>query len=165
MGAVGGEELTKWEKVQGEVRSGDGEEKILVLVRLKPLSEEEVAKNNITDWECINENTILFRNSLQERPLLWIALYLIEYLMATARPGTFMRKSHAKEIALSVQVFLLMGKQAVERAYGQTSSGKNYQFVFWFETFFFPFSPDVPQHEERGFVLKFCAMEIYNEKL
>ncbi|KAG5521634.1 hypothetical protein RHGRI_034008 [Rhododendron griersonianum] len=135
MGAVGGEELTKWEKMQGEVRSGDGEEKILVLVRLKPLSEEEVAKNKI------------------------------EYLMATTRPGTFMRKGHAKEIALSVQVFLLMGKQAVERAYGQTSSGKNYQFVFWFETFFFPFSPDVPQHEERGFVLKFCAMEIYNEKL
>ncbi|KAI8569377.1 hypothetical protein RHMOL_Rhmol02G0274000 [Rhododendron molle] len=69
MGAIGGEELTKWEKMQGEVRSGDGEEKILVLVRLKPLSEEEVAKNEVVDWECINENTILFRNSLQERSL------------------------------------------------------------------------------------------------
>lgn len=72
MGAIGGEELTKWEKMQGEVSSGGGgggEEKILVLVRLRPLSEKEVAKNEVADWECINENTILFRNSLQERSM------------------------------------------------------------------------------------------------
>ena len=65
MGAIGGEELTKWEKMQ-EVVSG-GEEKILVLVRLRPLSEKEIARNEVSDWECINETSILFRNSLQER--------------------------------------------------------------------------------------------------
>ncbi|KAI8530364.1 hypothetical protein RHMOL_Rhmol11G0052200 [Rhododendron molle] len=31
--------------------------------------------------------------------------------------------------------------------------------------FFFPFSLDLPQHEDRTFVLKFCAMEIYNEAI
>ena len=67
MGAIGGEELTKWEKMQ-EVLSG-GEEKILVLVRLRPLSEKEIARNEVSDWECINETSILFRNSLQERSM------------------------------------------------------------------------------------------------
>nr|GMC64682.1 kinesin-like protein KIN-7E isoform X1 [Ipomoea batatas] len=43
------------------------EEKILVLVRLKPLSEKEISRNEVSDWECINETTILYRNSLQER--------------------------------------------------------------------------------------------------
>lgn len=38
-------------------------------------------------------------------------------------------------------------------------------FCFCFETFSFPFSLCVPQHEERAFVLKFCAMEIYNESI
>ena len=68
MGAIGGEELTKWEEMQG-VASGGSEQKILVLVRLRPLSEKEIARNEVSDWECINETTILFRNSLQEQSI------------------------------------------------------------------------------------------------
>ncbi|CAL5348761.1 unnamed protein product [Camellia sinensis] len=68
MRAIGGEELTKWEKMQG-VASGGSEQKILVLVRLRPLSEKEIARNEVSDWECINETTILFRNSLQEQSM------------------------------------------------------------------------------------------------
>lgn len=63
MGAIGGEELMKWEKMQG--LSGR-EEKILVLVRLRPLSEKEVASSEAADWECINDTTILYRNTLRE---------------------------------------------------------------------------------------------------
>lgn len=63
MGAIGGEELMKWEKMQGV--SGR-EEKILVLVRLRPLSEKESASNEVADWECINDTTILYRNTLRE---------------------------------------------------------------------------------------------------
>ncbi|KAF3671515.1 hypothetical protein FXO38_06547 [Capsicum annuum] len=44
-----------------------GEEKMLVLVRLRPLSEKEITRNEVSNWECINETTILYRNSLQER--------------------------------------------------------------------------------------------------
>lgn len=65
MGAIGAEELMNWEKIQG---IGNGkEEKILVVVRLRPLSEKEIARAEVADWECINSTTILYRNSLQER--------------------------------------------------------------------------------------------------
>lgn len=65
MGAMGGDDLIDWEKMQGV---GNGtEEKILVLVRLRPLNEKEIAQNDVADWECINSTTILYRNSLQER--------------------------------------------------------------------------------------------------
>lgn len=63
MGAIGGEELVKWEKMQGV--SGR-EEKILVLIRLRPLSEKETDANESADWECINDTTILYRNTLRE---------------------------------------------------------------------------------------------------
>lgn len=66
MGEIGGEELMPWEKMQGPSMQ---EEKILVLVRLRPLSEKEISVNEVADWECINDTTILFRNSLQERSM------------------------------------------------------------------------------------------------
>ncbi|XP_058185158.1 kinesin-like protein KIN-7C [Rhododendron vialii] len=49
----------------------------------------------------------------------------IEYLVATARPSTFMRKEHTKEIALSV----VSGINSSIFAYGQTSSGKTYTLI------------------------------------
>lgn len=67
MGAIGEEEIMKWENLQGA--GSTREEKILVLVRLRPLSEKEVARNEVSDWECINETSILYRNSLQERSM------------------------------------------------------------------------------------------------
>lgn len=68
MGAIGSEELMKWDKMLQGVASAR-EEKILVLVRLRPLSEKEIARNEVSDWECINDTTILFRNCLQERSM------------------------------------------------------------------------------------------------
>ena len=40
MGAIAGEELLKWEKMQGV---SSREEKILVSIRLRPLNEKEIA--------------------------------------------------------------------------------------------------------------------------
>lgn len=68
MGAIGGEELMNWEKMDGVVSNGR-EEKILVLVRLRPLNDKEISRNDVSDWECINDTTVLFRNSLQERSM------------------------------------------------------------------------------------------------
>ncbi|PHT36004.1 Metal tolerance protein 3 [Capsicum baccatum] len=65
MGAIGGKDLKKWEKMQGAALGG--EEKILVLVRMRPLSEKEITRNEVSDWKCINETIILYRNNLQER--------------------------------------------------------------------------------------------------
>lgn len=40
------------------------EEKIFVSVRLRPLNEKEIARNDASDWECINGETIIYRNTL-----------------------------------------------------------------------------------------------------
>lgn len=45
---------------------GVSEQKVLVMVRLRPLNEKEIAKNEVSVWECIDDTTIMFRNSLQE---------------------------------------------------------------------------------------------------
>ncbi|PHT40672.1 hypothetical protein CQW23_19526 [Capsicum baccatum] len=81
MGAIGGEDLNKWEKMQRAALGG--EEKILVLVRLRPLPKKEITRNEASDWECINETTILYWNSLQE----WFGLpttYTFEREMNTS---------------------------------------------------------------------------------
>ncbi|KAK6159529.1 hypothetical protein DH2020_006843 [Rehmannia glutinosa] len=112
MGAIGAEELMNLEKLQG--MSSGKEEKILVLVRLRPLSEKEIARTEVADWECINPTTILYRNSLQERSGLPTAYSFeaiaalvkkkaicdeevmsgkTEYLGVTAQHEKFMRKA------------------------------------------------------------------------
>lgn len=75
MGAGGGEEMVPWERaeesleVASEFGGGGKMEKIVVSVRLRPLSEKEVAENDPSDWECINDTTVIFRESLLERSI------------------------------------------------------------------------------------------------
>lgn len=66
MGSLCGEETIEWE---GQDSSAH-EEKIFVAVRLRPMNERELVKNDVSDWECINNTTIIFKNALQERSLL-----------------------------------------------------------------------------------------------
>lgn len=67
MGAIGGEELKKLDKEQKVQMAGAArEERILVAVRLRPLSDKEIVANEVADWECINDSTILYRNTLRE---------------------------------------------------------------------------------------------------
>lgn len=63
MGTIAGEELKKMDKAQVHVAR---EEKILVLVRLRPLNDKEILANEAADWECINDTTVLYRNTLRE---------------------------------------------------------------------------------------------------
>lgn len=46
-----------------EVMRGGHEESIFVSVRLRPLSEKEILKNDVSDWECINDTTIIYKNN------------------------------------------------------------------------------------------------------
>lgn len=56
MGSVGGEEA---------IHQPTGhDERILVSVRLRPLNEKELARNDLSDWECINDTTIIYRSNL-----------------------------------------------------------------------------------------------------
>lgn len=63
---MGGEEVIP-EETQGLSLTAGQEERILVFVRLRPLNEKEYARNDVSDWECINNNSIVFKNSLLER--------------------------------------------------------------------------------------------------
>lgn len=80
MGAVEGEEV-----INGP--SWHDEEKIFVSVRMRPLSQKEIDRNDISDWECINDKTIMYRNSLSASER---SMYPIAY---TFGKGFWMMKS------------------------------------------------------------------------
>ncbi|KAB1224551.1 Kinesin-like protein NACK1 [Morella rubra] len=184
MGAIGGEELMKWEKMEGV--SGR-EEKILVLVRLRPLSEKEFASNEVADWECINDTTILYRNTLREGSTFPNAytfgeeILLEIFTLFTARPcpclhlaydviyrvfrGDYTTRQVYDEGAKAIALSVVSGINSSIFAYGQTSSGKTYTMVGITEYTVSDIFDYVQRHEERAFVLKFSAIEIYNEAI
>ncbi|XP_061340546.1 kinesin-like protein KIN-7E isoform X2 [Gastrolobium bilobum] len=155
MGAMAGEELLKLEKTQGV--SGR-EEKILVLVRLRPLSEKEIAANESADWECINDTTILYRNTLREGST-FPSAYTFDRVFQGDCATRQVYEEGAREIALSV----VGGINSSIFAYGQTSSGKTYTMIGITEYAVADIFDYIKRHEERAFVLKFSAIEIYNE--
>ncbi|WJX51345.1 hypothetical protein P8452_37549 [Trifolium repens] len=156
MGAIAGEELSKWEKMNG-VMSGC-EEKILVLLRLRPLSEREISANESADWECINDTTILYRNTLREGST-FPSAYTFDRVFRGDCDTKQVYEEGAKEIALSV----VSGINSSIFAYGQTSSGKTYTMVGITEFAVADIFDYIKRHEERAFALKFSAIEIYNE--
>ncbi|KAJ6385992.1 hypothetical protein OIU77_029035 [Salix suchowensis] len=190
MGSIGKEELLKIERMQ---MASALEEKILVLVRLRPLSDKEIVANEVTDWECINDTTILYRNTLREGStfpsaytfgkemlcdsffgvknenendmalLMRLGLNLLG-LILVFRGDNATREVYeegAKEVALSV----VSGINSSIFAYGQTSSGKTYTMMGITEYTVADIFDYIHRHEERAFVLKFSAIEIYNESI
>ncbi|KAL6218441.1 hypothetical protein ACLB2K_011654 [Fragaria x ananassa] len=155
MGAIGEEDLRKWEKMQG---ASAREEKILVLVRLRPLNEKELASNEVADWECINDTTILYRNTLREGSTFPNA-YSFDKVFRGDCPTRKVYEEGAQEIALSV----VNGINSSIFAYGQTSSGKTYTMNGITEFTVAEIFDYIHRHEERAFVVKFSAIEIYNE--
>lgn len=155
MGAIGGEELLNWEKMDN-----GREEKILVLVRLRPLNDKEISRNDVSDWECINDTTILFRNSLQERSMFPTA-YSFDRVFSGDATTRQVYDEGAKGIVLSV----VSGINSSIFAYGQTSSGKTYTMMGITEYTVADIYDYMQKHEERAFVLKFSAIEIYNEAI
>ncbi|KAK6131245.1 hypothetical protein DH2020_035002 [Rehmannia glutinosa] len=136
------------------------EEKIFVAVRLRPLNERELSKNDVSEWECINSTTILFKNTLQERTMLPTA-YTFDRVFRSDASTKQVYEEAAKKIALSV----LSGMNSTIFAYGQTSSGKTYTMSGITEYTIADIYDYINMHREREFVLKFSAMEIYNESV
>ncbi|KAI8549573.1 hypothetical protein RHMOL_Rhmol06G0035400 [Rhododendron molle] len=124
MGSSSGDELSQW-----DVQSSNGhDERIFVSVRLRPLNDKETARNDVSDWECINNSTIIYKNHIAER-----SLFPAAYTFAT--------------------IF----------AYGQTSSGKTYTMSGVTEYTVADIFDYINKNNDREFVMKFSAMEIYNE--
>ncbi|XP_017981163.1 PREDICTED: kinesin-like protein KIN-7F [Theobroma cacao] len=144
-------------EVQEQGLSGQ-EEKIFVSVRLRPLNEKDRARNSVSDWECINNDTIVFKNSLPERSM-FPAAYTFDRVFACDSHTRQVYEEVAKQIALSV----LSGINSTIFAYGQTSSGKTYTMSGITEYAVADIYDYIEMHEEREFLVKFSAMEIYNE--
>ncbi|OEL13760.1 Kinesin-like protein KIN-7F [Dichanthelium oligosanthes] len=128
MGAIGGDALVQWDKVDGaEVTNGGGGggagrlEKILVSVRLRPLSDKEVARGDPAEWECINDTTIISRSTFPDRPTAPTA-YSFDRVFRSDCNTKAVYEEGAKEVVLSV----VSGINSSVFAYGQTSSGKTY---------------------------------------
>ncbi|KAL5847763.1 hypothetical protein ACOSQ3_011287 [Xanthoceras sorbifolium] len=154
---MGGEELIPGDAQALPLPSGQ-EEKILVLVRLRPLNDKEISRNDVSDWECINNSTIIFKNSLPERSM-FPAAYTFDRVFGYDCPTRQIYEDGAKEVTLSV----VSGINSTIFAYGQTSSGKTYTMRGITELAVSDIYNYVERHKEREFVLKFSAMEIYNE--
>lgn len=139
-----------------------GEERILVSVRVRPLNEKELWKNDLSEWECINDTTIMYRSNLSasERSL-YPTTYSFDRVFRTDCPTRQVYEEAAKEVALSV----LNGINSSIFAYGQTSSGKTYTMSGITEYAVADIFNYIEKHKEREFVLKFSAMEIYNESV
>ncbi|KAL3591962.1 hypothetical protein D5086_010602 [Populus alba] len=142
--------------------SGGGEEKIFVSVRLRPLNEKEIARNDVSDWESINDDTVIYRNNLpvSERSM-YPTAYTFDRVFGSDCSTKQVYGEGAKEVALSV----VSGINSSVFAYGQTSSGKTYTMSGITEYTITDIYDYVEKHKEREFTLKFSAMEIYNESV
>ncbi|XP_052308815.1 kinesin-like protein KIN-7C isoform X2 [Populus trichocarpa] len=142
--------------------SGGGEEKIFVSVRLRPLNAKEIARNDVSDWESINYDTVIYRNNLpvSERSM-YPTAYTFDRVFGSDCSTKHVYGEGAKEVALSV----VSGINSSVFAYGQTSSGKTYTMSGITEYTIADIYDYVEKHKEREFTLKFSAMEIYNESV
>ncbi|XP_055836022.1 kinesin-like protein KIN-7E isoform X2 [Solanum dulcamara] len=157
MSSVYGDEASQCGDDHRSVAHED-KEKIFVAVRLRPLNEREIISNDVSDWECINDTTILYKNSMSERSLFPTACAydrVFGYECSTRQ----VYEEAAKGVALSG----LSGINSSIFAYGQTSSGKTYTMSGITEYTLADIYDHICRNEDREFTLKFSAMEIYNE--
>ncbi|KAL9229188.1 hypothetical protein vseg_004681 [Gypsophila vaccaria] len=133
-------------------------EKIFVSVRLRPLNEKEINSNDFADWECINNTTVIFKNCLGERSM-YPNAYNFDRVFGNDCSTKKVYEEAAKEVALSV----LNGINSSVFAYGQTSSGKTFTMTGITHYAVSDIYDYIEKHKEREFVMKFSAIEIYNE--
>ncbi|KAF8096196.1 hypothetical protein N665_0316s0037 [Sinapis alba] len=139
--------------------SGNGKgEKILVSVRVRPRNDKEKTRNDICDWECVNNTTIVCNNNLPERSL-FPSTYTFDKVFGFDSLTKQVYEDGAKEVALCV----LEGINSSIFAYGQTSSGKTYTMSGITHFAISDIFCYIQKHKERKFTLKFSAIEIYNE--
>ncbi|CAN4083399.1 unnamed protein product [Withania somnifera] len=143
--------------------SSGREERILVSVRLRPLNDKEILRNDVSDWECINDTTIIYKNvnlSVSERSM-YPSAYTFDRVFGNNCSTRQVYEEAAKDVSLSV----VSGFNASVFAYGQTSSGKTYTMTGITEYAIADIYDYIQKHTERDFILKFSAMEIYNESV
>ncbi|CAI9765987.1 unnamed protein product [Fraxinus pennsylvanica] len=132
------------------------EEKILVTVRVRPLSAKELAAYDLVAWEITDENTIVSKNLYHERHA---GPYTFDKVFDPTCSTRKVYEEGARDVALSA----LSGINATIFAYGQTSSGKTFTIRGITENAVRDIYEHINTNPEREFALKFSALEIYNE--
>ncbi|KAF6139814.1 hypothetical protein GIB67_009661 [Kingdonia uniflora] len=132
------------------------EEKIFVTVRVRPLSRKEQVANDQVAWDCKDDHTILSKKLTKERST---AAFNFDRVFNATCSTQDVYEEGAKDVALSA----LTGINATIFAYGQTSSGKTYTMRGITERALKDIYDHIRSTPERDFVLKFSALEIYNE--
>ncbi|KAH6797227.1 ATP binding microtubule motor family protein [Perilla frutescens var. hirtella] len=136
------------------------EEKIVVTVRLRPLSKrEQVSKDQIA-WECTDDHTIVYSPSPHERVTL-PASFTFDKVFGPDCSTETVYEDGVKTVALSA----LMGINATIFAYGQTSSGKTYTMRGITEKAVNDIYMHIMNTPERDFRIKISGLEIYNENV
>ncbi|KAF0924366.1 hypothetical protein E2562_010043 [Oryza meyeriana var. granulata] len=133
-------------------------ERIVVSVRLRPVNAREAERGDGSDWECAGPTTLMFRGTVPERAM-FPAAYSYDRVFSHECSTRQVYDEGARQVALSV----LSGINSSIFAYGQTSSGKTYTMVGITEYSMSDIYGYIDKHPEREFILKFSAMEIYNE--
>ncbi|KAJ4960066.1 hypothetical protein NE237_019976 [Protea cynaroides] len=136
------------------------EEKIVVTVRLRPLSRREQSLKDQVAWECIDDHTIIFKPPPQERLVAPVS-YSFDKVFGPACLTETVYEEGVKNVALSA----LMGINATIFAYGQTSSGKTYTMRGVTEKAVNDIYDHISNNPERDFTIKISGLEIYNENV
>ncbi|TYK15023.1 kinesin-like protein NACK2 [Cucumis melo var. makuwa] len=132
------------------------EENILVTVRMRPLNRKEQAMYDLVAWDCLDQHTLVFKNPNHERPL---NPYCFDKVFDPTCSTQRVYDEGAKDVALSA----LTGMNATIFAYGQTSSGKTFTMRGITEYAVNDIFEHIKNTPEGNFLLKFSALEIYNE--
>ncbi|XP_059283533.1 kinesin-like protein NACK2 [Lycium ferocissimum] len=132
------------------------EEKILVTIRVRPLNPKEQAAYDLVAWDFPDEQTIVSKNLNHERHT---GPYSFDYVFDPTCSTSKVYEQGARDVALSA----LNGINATIFAYGQTSSGKTFTMRGITESAVTDIYEHIKSTTERDFVLKFSALEIYNE--
>ncbi|CAN4110052.1 unnamed protein product [Withania somnifera] len=132
------------------------EEKILVTIRVRPLSPKEQAAYDLIAWDFPDEQTIVSKNLNHERHT---GPYSFDYVFDPTCSTSKVYEQGARDVALSA----LNGINATIFAYGQTNSGKTFTMRGITESAVNDIYEHIKFTTEREFVLKFSALEIYNE--
>ncbi|KAG7019931.1 Kinesin-like protein NACK1 [Cucurbita argyrosperma subsp. argyrosperma] len=136
------------------------EEKIVVTVRLRPLSKKEQQAKDQMAWECIDNNTIVYKPQPQERHT-QPASFTFDKVFGPASLTEAVYEEGVKNVALSA----LMGINATIFAYGQTSSGKTFTMRGITEKAVNDIYKHISNTPERDFTIRISGLEIYNENV
>ncbi|KAG6412340.1 hypothetical protein SASPL_125017 [Salvia splendens] len=160
-----GTPASKVDRTQAAVTTGGNtnrarEEKIVVTVRLRPLSKREQSSKDQIAWECIDDHTIVYNPSPQERAAL-PASFSFDKVFGPDCSTENVYEDGVKMVALSA----LNGINATIFAYGQTSSGKTYTMRGITEKAVNDIYMHIINTPERDFQIKISGLEIYNENV